>query len=51
MMANGGFGFRREYNGLFDCVKKVIKNEGFGGFYRGFLINSAIQVIFIVSYF
>ncbi|KAJ3040557.1 Mitochondrial carrier protein ymc2 [Rhizophlyctis rosea] len=26
-----------EYTGLGDCVKKTIKNEGFGGFYKGTL--------------
>jgi solute carrier family 25 (mitochondrial carnitine/acylcarnitine transporter), member 20/29 len=25
----------REYNGAIDCVKKIIANEGFRGFYKG----------------
>jgi solute carrier family 25 (mitochondrial carnitine/acylcarnitine transporter), member 20/29 len=25
----------REYNGAIDCVKKIVSNEGFRGFYKG----------------
>nr|CAI5869795.1 unnamed protein product [Callosobruchus analis] len=28
-------GDRKKYNGIFDCVKKTVKNHGFFGLYRG----------------
>ena len=39
MMVNGGIGFEREYKNLFDCVRKMYKNEGIKGFYSGFFAN------------
>ena len=31
-----GKGSEQRYKGAFDCVRKVIKEEGIGRFYRGF---------------
>jgi len=31
-----GKGADKRYNGALDCVRKVIKEEGIGRFYRGF---------------
>jgi len=28
-----------KYKGIWDCVKKISKEEGYRGFYRGMLIN------------
>jgi len=30
---------KRMYKGTFDCGAKVLKNEGFGGMYKGALAN------------
>ena len=27
------------YEGFFDCVQQIVKNEGLGGFYKGFVAN------------
>lgn len=34
---------KREYSGVLDCVGKILKNEGIGGFFKGCLTN-AIRV-------
>ncbi len=34
---------KREYRGVMDCVVKILKNEGFNGFFKGSLTN-AIRV-------
>jgi solute carrier family 25 folate transporter 32 len=31
---------KREYGGVFDCVSKVLENEGIGGFFKGCLTNA-----------
>lgn len=28
----------KQYNGIFDCIQKVMKYEGFMGFYKGTLV-------------
>ncbi|CAL1537811.1 unnamed protein product [Lymnaea stagnalis] len=28
-----------QYSGIFDCARKVVKHEGFGSFYRGYVPN------------
>ncbi|PVU88602.1 hypothetical protein BB559_004001 [Furculomyces boomerangus] len=30
-----GFGSSRKYNGMFDCLRKTLANEGVGGLFRG----------------
>ena len=34
---------KREYTGVFDCVKRILKNEGMNGFFKGCVTN-AIRV-------
>lgn len=36
---NGGIGAHKKYIDTFDCVKKIIAQEGVKGFYGGALIN------------
>jgi len=35
MQANGMMGERPVYHGILDCFKKILKHEGFRGFFRG----------------
>ena len=34
---------QREYTGVFDCIQRILKNEGMNGFFKGCLTN-AIRV-------
>lgn len=35
MQMNGSIGARRDYLSTVDCVKKMMRNEGLGGYYKG----------------
>jgi solute carrier family 25 (adenine nucleotide translocator) protein 4/5/6/31 len=41
----------REFNGLVDCLKKVVQNDGIGGLYRGFGISVVGIIGYRASYF
>ena len=41
LAADVGSGKEREFNGILDCLKKIYKNDGPTGLYRGFFINLA----------
>lgn len=28
-----------QYSGIYDCAKKILKHEGFGAFYKGYIPN------------
>ncbi|XP_011665172.1 ADP,ATP carrier protein [Strongylocentrotus purpuratus] len=45
--AGGG----REFNGLGDCLKKIVKADGFGGLYRGFGVSVQGIIIYRAAYF
>lgn len=40
MHANGILGEEKLYKNTFDCVNKIIKNEGYKGFYNGFRVSA-----------
>ena len=31
---------KREYSGVLDCIRRIIKNEGMNGFFKGCLTNA-----------
>lgn len=41
----------REFNGLVDCLKKVVQNDGVKGLYRGFGISVVGIIGYRASYF
>ncbi|XP_065346010.1 ADP/ATP translocase 1-like [Cloeon dipterum] len=41
----------REFTGLFDCFKKIVKSDGFFGLYRGFWMSLIGIVIYRGAYF
>lgn len=42
---------QREYNGLFDCLKKTFKSDGLIGMYRGFVVSVQGIIIYRACYF
>lgn len=51
LAADVGQGGQREFNGLIDCLKKVIKSDGPIGLYRGFIVSVQGIVIYRAAYF
>ena len=41
----------REFNGLVDCLKKVVQNDGIAGLYKGFGISVIGIIAYRASYF
>lgn len=39
LQSQGLPGRKQEFNGLFDCARKILKNDGFFGYYRGMIPN------------
>ena len=31
---------KREYSGVADCIRKIVKNEGINGFFKGCVTNA-----------
>ncbi|XP_018796680.1 PREDICTED: ADP,ATP carrier protein-like [Bactrocera latifrons] len=42
---------QREFNGLFDCIKKIFKTDGFMGLYRGFVVSVQGIIMYRGAYF
>ncbi|XP_011201556.1 ADP,ATP carrier protein [Bactrocera dorsalis] len=42
---------QREFNGLFDCIKKIFKTDGFMGLYRGFIVSVQGIIMYRGAYF
>eukprot|EP01006_Ploeotia_vitrea_P036629 TRINITY_DN66042_c13_g1_i1.p1 TRINITY_DN66042_c13_g1~~TRINITY_DN66042_c13_g1_i1.p1 ORF type:complete len:348 (-),score=-51.90 TRINITY_DN66042_c13_g1_i1:60-1103(-) len=38
-LSNNRYILRAKYNGMFDCIIQIIKNEGYRGFYKGYIAN------------
>ncbi|XP_001354869.1 ADP,ATP carrier protein [Drosophila persimilis] len=51
LAADVGKGGSREFNGLIDCLVKVVKTDGPIGLYRGFIVSVQGIVIYRASYF
>ncbi|KAH8420151.1 hypothetical protein KR009_006403 [Drosophila setifemur] len=51
LAADVGKGGNREFNGLIDCLMKVIKSDGPIGLYRGFIVSVQGIVIYRAAYF
>lgn len=51
LAADVGSGKEREFNGLVDCLKKVLKSDGPIGLYRGFGISVIGIIAYRASYF
>ncbi|XP_022227522.1 ADP,ATP carrier protein [Drosophila obscura] len=51
LAADVGKGGSREFNGLIDCLVKVVKSDGPIGLYRGFIVSVQGIVIYRASYF
>lgn len=49
--ADVGKGSTREFNGLFDCLTKILKSDGPIGLYRGFFVSVQGIIIYRASYF
>lgn len=41
----------REFNGIFDCIKKTVKSDGIVGLYRGFVVSVQGIIIYRACYF
>jgi len=41
----------REFNGIYDCVKKINKLEGYAGFYRGLVVSLTGMFLYRSLYF
>merc|ERR1712050_174629 len=41
----------REFNGIFDCMKKIMKADGFRGLYQGFTVSVVGIIIYRASFF
>jgi solute carrier family 25 (adenine nucleotide translocator) protein 4/5/6/31 len=46
-----GKSHNREFNGLIDCLKKIIYSDGIRGVYRGFFVSVQCIFIYRASYF
>ncbi|XP_017143246.1 ADP,ATP carrier protein [Drosophila miranda] len=51
LAADVGKGGSREFNGLIDCLVKVVKTDGPIGLYRGFIVSVQGIIIYRASYF
>jgi len=51
LAADVGKGGSREFNGLIDCLMKVIKSDGPIGLYRGFVVSVQGIIIYRAAYF
>ncbi|XP_034659944.1 ADP,ATP carrier protein [Drosophila subobscura] len=51
LAADVGKGGSREFNGLIDCLVKVVKTDGPVGLYRGFVVSVQGIIIYRASYF
>lgn len=47
----GKAGGDREFNGLFDCIKKIFKSDGLLGLYRGFGVSVQGIIIYRAAFF
>jgi len=47
----GKSGAERQFNGLGDCLKKIVKSDGVLGLYRGFIVSVQGIIIYRASYF
>ena len=46
-----GVDVKKEYNGIYDCIKKIIKKEGIKGVYQGFGVSIIGIIIYRGFYF
>lgn len=51
LAADVGAGGKREFNGLVDCLKKILAKDGPNGLYRGFGISVIGIIFYRASYF
>ncbi|KAH8270670.1 hypothetical protein KR044_004207 [Drosophila immigrans] len=51
LAADVGKGGQREFTGLIDCLKKVVKSDGPIGLYRGFVVSVQGIIIYRAAYF
>lgn len=51
LAADVGKAGQREFNGLFDCIKKIFKSDGFMGLYRGFVVSVQGIIMYRGAYF
>jgi len=51
LAADGGKGASREFNGLIDCIVKIVKSDGPIGLYRGFFVSVQGIIIYRAAYF
>ncbi|XP_068141238.1 ADP,ATP carrier protein 2 [Drosophila tropicalis] len=51
LAADVGKGGNREFNGLIDCLMKVVKTDGPIGLYRGFIVSVQGIIIYRAAYF
>lgn len=51
MAADIGKGSNREFNGLADCLVKIVKSDGPIGLYRGFFVSVQGIIIYRAAYF
>lgn len=47
----GKAGGDREFNGLFDCIKKIFRSDGLLGLYRGFGVSVQGIIIYRAAFF
>lgn len=50
-VGKGGKTGEREFNGLIDCLSKILKSDGAAGLYRGFGISVIGIIAYRASYF
>lgn len=51
LAADVGKAGQREFNGLFDCIMKIFKSDGFIGLYRGFVVSVQGIIMYRGAYF
>lgn len=51
LAADVGKAGQREFNGLFDCIMKIFKSDGFIGLYRGFIVSVQGIIMYRGAYF
>lgn len=51
LAADVGKGGQREFNGLIDCLRKVVQSDGPIGLYRGFVVSVQGIIIYRAAYF
>ena len=44
-------GRQRQFNGVFDCMKKTLESDGIRGLYRGFVVTGLFMMVYRGMYF